>query len=153
MDRRRTVPRETLLIVLNAFEIYFKESDTQNITYRKFSLFIEKHYKIHINYANALGDILGKLGAITSNLKLPILSTVVVQSGNELPSPGYFKMAHLHGIYTSPDNQLDIKNNSQLEKSTRKIRMEFIEKQKTLLQNLQESDFERIREEISLKYQ
>ena len=78
--------------------------------------------KAKINF-NELGDILGKLGEITSKLKLPILSTIIVNSGDELPAPGYFRMAALHSVYTRHDKQLDIKKNSQLENLTRKKRI------------------------------
>ena len=153
MDRGRKVSKKTMLDVLDAFNAYFKEKGPQNITYLEFSNYIENNGGDFINYVNGLGDILGKLGEITSKLKLPILSTIIVNSGDELPAPGYFRMAALHGVYTRQDKQLDIKKNSQLENLTRKKRIEFIKGQKNLLQNLKDSDFERIREEISLKYQ
>ena len=153
MDRGLKVSKKTMLDVLDAFNAYFKEKGTQNITYLEFSNYIENNGGGFINYFNELGDILGKLGEITSKLKLPILSTIIVNSGDELPAPGYFRMAALQSVYTRHDKQLDIKKNSQLENLTRKKRIEFIKEQKNLLRNLKDSDFERIIEEINLKYQ
>ncbi len=151
MNRGRKVSKKTMLDVLDAFKAYFKEHGTQNITYLEFSNYIENNGGDFINYVNELGDILGKLGDITSYLNLPILSTIIVRSGENIPASGYFKMANLHGLYED-DGQLNVTQSKLLGNNVRAGRLEFVNEQIAQLQRLTPSNFDEIKREIENRF-